>query len=94
MAISPGLGSELPKDVFQEVSEAFDSVNHPSHYCSGDIECIDAIDASMSTSEFRGYLKGNAMKYLWRYGLKGKGVEDLKKAHWYLDRLITELERE
>lgn len=71
-----------------------DSVNHPPHYTQGDIECIDAIDASMSTSEFRGYLKGNTMKYLWRFGLKGNGVEDLKKARWYLDRLIAEIERD
>ena len=94
MAIGADLGGALPKDVFQEVSEAFDPVNHPSHYTQGDIECIDAIDASMSTSEFRGYLKGNTMKYLWRYGLKGTGIEDLKKSRWYLDRLIAELERE
>ena len=67
-----------------------DNVNHPSHYTQGGIECIEAIKASMTASEFRGYLKGNAMKYMWRYQLKN-GVEDLKKASWYLNRLIVEL---
>lgn len=64
-----------------------DNVNHPSHYTTGDIECIDAIEASMSEQEFKGYLKGNCIKYLWRYRNKG-GKEDLQKAQWYLDRLV------
>lgn len=66
-----------------------DQVNHPSHYTTGSIECIDAIKASMTTEEFRGMLKGNALKYLWRYRLKGKPVQDLEKAMWYLSRLIA-----
>jgi len=66
-----------------------DNVNHPSHYTSGDIECIDAIEASMDQKSFCGYLKGNVMKYLWRYELKNNPVEDLKKASWYLNRLIN-----
>lgn len=70
-----------------------DQVNHPSHYTNGGIECIDAIRASMTTDEYRGMLKGNTMKYLWRYRLKGKPVQDLEKALWYLSRLI-ELEKE
>ena len=69
-----------------------DPVNHPAHYTQGGIECIEAIKASMTASEYRGYLKGNAMKYMWRYQHKG-GVEDLKKARWYLDRLISEVDR-
>jgi len=70
---------------------AEDKVNHPSHYTQGGIECIEALKASMSTDEFRGYLKGCQMKYMWRYRLKN-GVEDLKKARWYLNRLISEME--
>lgn len=69
-----------------------DSVNHPSHYTQGGIECIEAIKASMTHEEFCGYLKGCAQKYLWRYKHKGNPVEDLKKASWYLDRLIKEEE--
>ena len=69
----------------------FDNVNHPAHYTQGGIECIEAIKASMTALEYRGFLKGNAMKYMWRYQHKG-GVEDLKKARWYLDRLIKDIE--
>ena len=57
-----------------------DPVNHPAHYTSGDIECIDAIAASMTPPEYEGFLKGQVIKYVWRYRLKGKPVEDLKKA--------------
>ena len=64
-----------------------DPVSKPGHYTKGDIESIDAIEASMSPVEFRGYLKGNVLKYLWRYDYKGKAVEDLRKADWYLERL-------
>ena len=50
--------------------EMSDAVNHPSHYTGGDIECIDAIKASMTNEAFLGYLKGNIQKYLWRYEKK------------------------
>ena len=66
---------------------ACDPVSHPSHYTSGGIECIDAIKASMSKLEYEGFLKGNLIKYTWRYRDKG-GLQDLHKANWYLDRLI------
>jgi hypothetical protein len=67
-----------------------DPVNSPKHYADtcGGIECIEAIEASMSMEEFKGFLKGNVQKYVWRYAQKN-GVEDLKKAKWYLERLIT-----
>lgn len=52
-----------------------DMVNSPPHYNDGGIECIEAIEASMSEEAFRGYLKGNMLKYLWRYEHKG-GKED------------------
>jgi hypothetical protein len=60
----------------------------PDHY-KGEIECIAAIKASMSYQQYLGYLKGNAMKYLWRYDRKN-GVEDLQKAKVYLEWLIDE----
>jgi hypothetical protein len=66
-----------------------DTVNHPEHYTSGSIECIDAIQASMSAEAFEGYCKGNAMKYIWRYKNKGKALEDLQKAQWYLYKLVS-----
>jgi hypothetical protein len=66
-----------------------DMVNSPGHYTYGNIECIDAIEESMSAEAFRGYCKGAAMKYIWRYERKGKPLEDLQKCRWYLDRLIA-----
>jgi hypothetical protein len=68
-----------------------DMVNRPEHYRQGGLECIEAIEASMSREEFQGYLKGNIEKYIWRYRYKN-GVQDLEKARWYLDRLISALE--
>jgi len=67
--------------------EEEDCVNSPTHYNTGNIECIEAIEESMSSVAFKGYLKGNCLKYLWRYDYKGKQVEDLQKATWYLSRL-------
>ena len=63
-----------------------DKVNNPSHY-EGSIECIEAIKSSMSAEAFKGYLKGNVMKYVWRFDRKN-GKEDLLKAEWYLKKLI------
>lgn len=71
-----------------------DNVNNPSHYASGDIECIDAIKASMTNEAFLGYLKGNIQKYVWRYEKKINPVEDLKKARWYMERMVSEMESE
>ncbi|MGL4752201.1 MAG: DUF3310 domain-containing protein [Aeromonadaceae bacterium] len=67
-----------------------DPVNSPSHYASGGIECIESIKASMSHEAFLGYLKGNVQKYMWRYEKKVNPAEDLKKAQWYLSKLIEE----
>ena len=67
--------------------EEEDVVNNPDHYNTGNIECIEAMEESMTPEAFKGYLKGNSMKYLWRYEYKGKQVEDLQKCQWYLARL-------
>ena len=69
-----------------------DEVNHPQHYTDGEIECIDAIKAALSPEEYKGFLKGNAMKYIWRMNRKGKPSVDAKKALWYTDKLCGELE--
>ncbi len=63
-----------------------DMVNHPPHYNDGGVECIDAIQAAMTKEAFQGYLKGNVIKYMWRYEAKG-GTQDLDKANWYLTKL-------
>jgi hypothetical protein len=66
-----------------------DNVNHPSHYTFGPVECIDAIDSCSTTEAYRGYLKGCVMKYIWRYEAKENPIQDLRKANWYLNRLIN-----
>ena len=69
-----------------------DMVNHPSHYTQGNIECIDALKAAtVSKTGIEAVCTANAIKYLWRYEEKN-GIEDVKKARWYIDRLIKELE--
>lgn len=63
-----------------------DAVN-PDHYKQGNVECIDGLESALSSEEFEGFLKGNILKYVWRESSKNK-TEDLKKAQWYLNRLI------
>ena len=65
-----------------------DNVNNPSHYGQGKIEAIEYIEDFLSAEEYIGYLRGNIAKYLHRWRWKGKPSEDLKKANWYLERLI------
>jgi len=67
-----------------------DMVNEPPHYNQHGVECIDAIKATTGDS-FKHYLKGNIMKYLWRFDYKNKPLEDLQKARWYLNKLIDEV---
>lgn len=68
--------------------EAPDMVHNPPHYTSGGIEVIDILKAKLTPEEFKGFCKGNALKYLFRGELKGKELEDYEKAQWYLTRLI------
>jgi len=74
----------------KEIYGNVDMVNNPPHYNVSGVECIDAIAASTGEG-FEFYLQGNIMKYLWRYRYKN-GTQDLKKASWYLDKLIYEVE--
>ena len=64
-----------------------DNVNHPAHYGQGKIECIDYIQDFLTHEEFVGYLRGNVAKYLHRWRYKN-GLEDLRKAQWYLNKMI------
>lgn len=73
-----------------EELDKIDMVNSPPHYNASGIECIDAISAALGEG-YEFYLQGNIMKYLWRYRYKN-GMQDLEKAHWYLDKLMTEVE--
>lgn len=79
---------EFRKESIDDLPEfKHDFVNRPKHYTSGNIECINAIQASMSKEAFAGFLKGNIIKYMWRYEHKN-GIEDLKKSQWYQNKLI------
>lgn len=73
-----------------------DSVNHPDHYCSGQgVECIDALKSmTFKMVGFVAFCAANAVKYIWRHPWKGRPVEDLKKARFYIDRLIEYYESE
>lgn len=66
-----------------------DPVNRPSHYNEGSIECIEYLKDSLGDG-FSGYLEGSIKKYLHRFRYKKKPVEDLRKAKWYLEKLIEE----
>ena len=74
----------------KDKSKTEDMVNHPSHYTSGGVECIDAITSALSSYEdsVDSWLVGQVIKYLWRAPLKGKYEEDIKKAQFYLNRLV------
>lgn len=70
-----------------------DMVNKPPHY-QGKVECIDALEAATDGLEgIEAVCTANAIKYLWRWKRKN-GIEDLRKAHWYIERLIGKLDNE
>lgn len=85
------------EDYFKKLQETpmaddKDMVNSPSHYTQGSIECIEAIAQVVNGLDgMEAMCTGNAIKYLWRWKHKN-GVEDLKKAVWYLQRMINQLE--
>ena len=76
----------------ESTEQNHDAVNHPSHSTAGGIECIDCIKSALGEN-FMGFLIGNVIKYTYRYRNKN-GLEDLKKARWYLDRAIKDVEDE
>ena len=76
-----------PKDY----NKQYNNVHSPAHYNQGQTECIDAIEAMLSVEEYIGYLRGNSMKYRWRFRYKN-GFEDLNKAEWYEKRLVKFME--
>ena len=84
---------KIEKEVVEKHSEDAkpDPVNRPAHYTSGGIDCIDAMQAAFGDEAVKDFCLCNAFKYLWRHRNKN-GVEDLKKARWYLNRLIEEVE--
>lgn len=89
----PGVScSEIPSAAlthkYQQACDSTDVVNHPSHYTNGKVECIDAIEsATVGKTGIEAVCVANVIKYLWRYEDKN-GLEDIKKAQWYLNKLI------
>ena len=64
-----------------------DPVNHPAHYASTSVECIQAMIETQGAEAVQAYCICNAFKYLWRHRFKGQ-LEDVKKAQWYLNKFI------
>lgn len=73
-----------------------DNVNHPAHYTKGKVECIDALESMISSFEdpVAASLTWQVVKYMWRHPHKGNREEDLRKASWYLIRLMEHYRRE
>ena len=83
MSVENGLIDDFKGDYAEDA----DMVNHPPHYNKHGIECFDAIRAALDDDEFRGYIKGNLIKYTWRERYKN-GDEDLLKGSWYLNKYL------
>jgi acyl-homoserine lactone acylase PvdQ len=78
-----------PKRLNDATAEEWDQVNKPQHYRVGEVEAIDYIEQQLG-SGVKDYLLGNVHKYLHRHRFKGQPVEDLRKARWYLEKLINQ----
>ena len=75
----------------KDYNKTYNNVHSPLHYNKGNVECIEAIESMLSVEEYIGYLRGNSMKYRWRFRYKN-GFEDLSKAQWYEKRLVKFME--
>lgn len=98
-----GLFDEIPtgtlafkKNESYDTYSNYDAVNHPQHYTQSEIPCIDGIDAVISgyNRPGHGYYAGTILKYLWRAPFKGRYLQDLEKAQWYLNRLVKKVQDE
>ena len=81
----------VPIENYTAITEEEDIINKPKHYTQTGIEAIDYLKSTMSKEAYQGFLEGNVKKYMHRFRFKN-GIEDLKKANWYLNKLIKELE--
>jgi len=82
------VGEAIKAEERASVQSISDAIN-PNHYKDNGIECIEYMKQRLTTDAFLGYLNGNVIKYTHRWQYKN-GIEDLRKARWYLDRLIEE----
>jgi len=91
-AVEDDAVNEHPVFAEKAMKKTYDTVNNPVHYNTGNIECIDAMEAMLSKEEFIGYLRGNSFKYRWRMRHKGRAVQDLQKSQWYENKLLSIIE--
>lgn len=73
------------------IKKKHDPVSRPAHYNNGKVECIEYIKQQLG-KEFPSYLEGSAIKYIHRHRMKDANIQDLQKAKWYIDKLITHYE--
>lgn len=78
-------------EYLKNVPEDTDLINSPPHYADGGLECIEYIKQRLTEEEFRGYLRGNMIKYQHRLMAKGSAKMNAEKIGWYCNRLIQEL---
>ena len=86
MGVSVGTLDDYIKKL-EETPNDSDLVNHPAHYETGKFECIEVMEEVFGTEAVKDFCICNAFKYLWRHKRKN-GIEDLKKAAWYLNKVI------
>ena len=90
---TPSYAEEQLANVTKKIEEQKkDMINHPPHYTQGEIECIEVIkyiNDKLHTEGYEGYCLGNFIKYIWRCNFKN-GWEDIDKAIFYLNELLTE----
>ncbi len=78
-----------PATTYGHLAHPADNISKPRHYTGNGVEAIDYINQQLGGEGIRHYLEGNILKYMHRWRFKN-GVEDLRKARWYLDKLIYE----
>jgi|19_taG_2_1085344.scaffolds.fasta_scaffold00062_58 hypothetical protein len=81
--------SDLEQMELDSMYPSEDDPINPDYYKVGGIESIDVIEAKLTPEEFRGFLKGTALKYQLRGNWKENGRQDYEKAQWYIDRLLN-----
>ena len=90
-ALDATLGSDF--DIDEDNDEEEDNINNPKHYTLGKVECIDAIEGMLGEEGLMAFCVANAVKYIWRHRLKGKPIEDLEKAQWYINKAKETLKK-
>lgn len=90
-ALDIASGSDF--DIDEDEDEEEDNINNPKHYTLGKVECIDAIEGMLGEEGLMAFCVANAVKYIWRHRLKGKPIEDLEKAQWYINKAKETLKK-